>query len=442
MAVPNPADAPRAGLAAWLTAPPRRTRLGARRVLQLWLAVYLLCLIANAGFGRWWRIAEPADFSNEATRMGGSLVRHGEFRDPFAPMPTGPTSHSGPGFPVLYAGILLVFGMGKATWWVTHLVVLAAYALSLAWLAPLAVEIGVPVQAGILGAVIGCLIPLPGGSYKWETLFVALFLGLTAYLMSRLREPKRQMRTAVLTGVLAGITLLFSPTVLLVFAAWGLLVLRSLRIQAILVMIALPALIISPWVIRDYRVFHALIFIRDNLGIEMAASHNDCASAWADDDRRTGCSELVHPNVNAQLAARVRELGEYRFNKERLHMAIEWIKAHRGRFAFFTLKRFLFFWFPVAAGGKYPLEVLGQFIVSLLTALSIPGLWLLFQTYRFAGQLLLTCLLAFPLTYYVVHVNLRYRYPILWVTCFGVGYLIVHLATQAQKRRAWAAGKK
>jgi len=150
-----------------------------------------------------------------------------------------------------------------------------------------------------------------------------------------------------------------------------------------------------------------------------------CSSdlAWSLDNLHSQCFSETHPNANVELDRRIVEVGEYRFNVEQRHKGWSWISAHWLRFGGLAAKRFAFFWFPATAGGK-GLALMAAMIVSLLTLASIPGLILMHRENRFAAYMLAACLVFFPLVYYVVNVDVRYRYPVLWVSCMATAYLL------------------
>ena len=233
--------------------------------------------------------------------------------------------------------------------------------------------------------------------------------------------------------MLFGVGLLVSPVVLLVFIAWTLLIWHSLRFKSALLLAGLSLVVIAPWLVRNYNVFGAFIFIRDNFGTELAASNNDCAAAWSLDNVESGCFSQVHPNRNLQLDQRIVEIGEYRYNGERLRVAWSWIREHWIRFGILSVERFVVFWFPAAAGG-HGLALLGTLIISLITALSIPALVLMHRTNPFAARMLTSCLLFYPLVHYLAQLDLRYRYPILWVSSFAAADLLVRIWKRSAQR--------
>jgi len=54
--------------------------------------------------------------------------------------------------------------------------------------------------------------------------------------------------------------------------------------------------------------------------------------------------------------------------------------------------------------------------------LSIPGLILMARRREPVGIYLLTVLLLYPPMYYITIADVRYRYPVLWVSALAAGY--------------------
>jgi len=63
-----------------------------------------------------------------------------------------------------------------------------------------------------------------------------------------------------------------------------------------------------------------------------------------------------------------------------------------------------------------------------MTLLSIPGIWLMWKKNPSAAGILALWLLFFPLIYYIIQFDPRYRFPILWVTLLLAAFLIAELA--------------
>jgi hypothetical protein len=102
--------------------------------------------------------------------------------------------------------------------------------------------------------------------------------------------------------------------------------------------------------------------------------------------------------------------------------ALDWIRTHPKRFAVLTLRRFVEFWYPPHASG-----------IWIITSLSGLGLLLLLARKDPVGGFLVAVLATFPGIYYVIESNVRYRYPILWVSLLMAGYALAALGTSATR---------
>jgi hypothetical protein len=178
---------------------------------------------------------------------------------------------------------------------------------------------------------------------------------------------------------------------------------------------------ISPWIARNYLIFHRVILVRDNLGTELAVSNNECAEFGTLLNEVTHCFEKVHPNANREEATKVRALGEAQYNAARLREAVLWIDNNRSRFMELCRQRFVAFWMPHESADLRR-DVLQRgfrlqpYSIYIMTWLSLAGLWMLARR-DIRGAVLCTIWLAFfPLIYYVVQYENRYRYPIMWIT--------------------------
>jgi hypothetical protein len=134
----------------------------------------------------------------------------------------------------------------------------------------------------------------------------------------------------------------------------------------------------------------------------------------------SGCFAKVHPNVNIEEARKVLAYGEPKYNDLKLREALYWIKTHPARFFRLCALRVAAFWMPPATGGPYSLlgsgRRLERVVVYVMTLLSVAGLFILYRRDSLSASLCVMCLGLFPLIYYIVQYEWRYRYPILWVT--------------------------
>jgi len=403
-----------------------------------WFRLWFRLLIAFAIFGATlWRYYEPyhpyglCGSGYESLQLACSLAETGNFSDPFQVMATGPSAHLAPLFPAYVSLLVRFFGSdtyaGLALAWSAVIII----GLHLALLPFLSRHLGLGLSPGIVAASVFLLAGVPP-YMVWESFYVALLAIVLAFLMYDILEGRASQGKVILSGVLWGIMLWMATVPVLILLAWTAWVFVKSRLprQQKLILLFLPFLIVAPWLIRNFVVFRHFIFVRDNLGLELAVSNNPCATFLAATNEFSRCFEINHPNKGLDQAEQVRQLGEYSYNQMRLHEAVEWIRGNPGRFAELTWLRIVAVWFPsptrhpLADSGLPP----GVPTVWFMTLLSIPGLWLMWKKSPSAAGILALWLMLFPLIYYIIQFDPRYRFPILWVTLLLAGFLIAQLA--------------
>jgi len=394
------------------------------RLLVMCLALFLLTL------WRYWIPYDPTDFVHrdpESQRLAYSIFEHGRFANPFVPLDTGPSAHLSPIFPGFLALLMKGFGTGSVGMYVEKMSAVLILGIELALL-PLCGEIlGMGVGTGILAALLW-LLGMPRLLYGFENLYAA-GLAMAACWLYRLFMDDRRRSWAL--GLVAGLAILLEPPLLLVFASWMVWELRHHRGARLLPLALFPCLVLLPWTMRNYMVFHRLVLLRDDLGLELAVSNNDCAKFGIKASMAAGCFSKMHPNDSLAEAARMRAMGEIPYNHARQEEAVAWIASHPSRFAKLTAERVVAFWLPTetfafprdyTSGRTWEREV-----IYCMTALSMPGLILMFHRDRQSAGALCSFLVFFPLIYYVVQFEYRYRYPILWITYLLGAFSLIQL---------------
>jgi len=343
----------------------------------------------------------------ETQAVADSLVKSSQFGNPFR-YETGPTAHLAPVYPLFLSALERLFPEDADYETAKQVLSTLAASLHYALLPLLAVAVGLPRRVGVLGALvaIAMFLLLPANvrpletQGSWEHAWAALgIVGLSILAVSTIRQARFTTGRAVAWGVGWGVYLLLIPTMALVFPVW-LIQLRIsdcglrisggnvgnpqsaicnpqsrgpvgpnrasgthgkpgrapgarrqwLRFAALSTACLLATL--APWTIRNWLVLGSPVWGRDNLGLELHVSNNDCAAATFAEMQRSGCHAKTHPNANPQEAAKIREVGEIRYNQQRLREALAWVRSHPGRFTGLTLERFALFWFPEVGRGR------------------------------------------------------------------------------------------
>jgi SAM-dependent methyltransferase len=395
-------------------------------VLGLFLRI---ALILVSGIHR-----EPINFM-EMEKIARSLALENIFGNPYK-IPTGPTAHCSPVYPFLLSLIYRSLGFGV----MAHFAALAMNAvfasLAHALLPLLANACGLRRQVGFVAGLIGVLIPfrlyteLGGWEAPLTSLCLAGMLLATAYWY---RAPFPSKGNAALYGAAWGMVFLAAPNLLLVcvlLVAAPLFWVEPRRRRSLLVSLMIVALsataIILPWTVRNYARLGGLIFIRSNLGIELATSNFPGASEFVNVNIVVGDPNSYHfrrhPFPNASEAEILKKMGEIDYNKWRVQEAWNWAKANPGQAAGLTLRRCLHFWFMPSKVPKYkdvllyPMVVLAFFGVITMLRESPPSGWL------FASALL-----GYPAAYYFIQLSTRYRYPMEFCLTFLCVFGVMHL---------------
>jgi hypothetical protein len=402
------------------------------------LRILLTVLVFVIAFYRYWPVAYPYGpcvVGYESMKLGCSLASTGTFSNPFSVMPTGPSAHLAPLFPWMISLLIRRFGDQPAV--MSTLIWMAAFTLALQislwpWVAR---WLGMGFASGVIAAALWLRVQFLLDP-EWEAVYVALLMVVLVVCMYRILKEQASTAFVSLTGALWGIVLLFNPAPLFAYlgvTVWAVFFSPIRRAQK-LALVLIPLAVISPWLIRNYEVFHHFILIRDNLGMEMSLGNNACATFSFNVNRSIQC--FNHPNESMAEASKVAASGEYEYNQAKLHEALAWIKGNPRKFASLTNERFLAFWFfnphgLFVDGRHLPVWIL---ILFSVTPLSLVGLWILFKKDRTAAGLCLLYMLLFPPIYYVTTYSPRFRFPLLWVSFIPASFVLSEVAQEIWHR--------
>jgi hypothetical protein len=378
-------------------------------------------------------------FAWEVGRIARALATGYGFADPFVGH-TGPTAWSPPLYPLLLAGVFKLFGVYTplSAW-----VILTLNSIFSAAIAPAVYEIAsccydaygygkrVALWSGWLWALYPAAIQY-AVHWVWEmSLTTCLFAWILVIALrvrgigdqasqidcqiDRQADPQTNTRWA-LFGILWALICMSNSSLLLFLPACSLWMLfgGSSPIRTAIKNLpkaalagALFCLCLSPWVYRNWTVFHAFIPTRGNLGAELYQSMlpEHQAFPWG----TTIPYVENHPEYMAY-----KTMGEVAYVKQKNELGNDLIRTHHTRFVQYALKRFYFFWVsvphPIEKGWFLEivremdfcfLSISGIFGLLLSLKRRVPGAWL------FAWVFLLA-----PLAYYFITVQARFRHPL------------------------------
>jgi 4-amino-4-deoxy-L-arabinose transferase-like glycosyltransferase len=402
---PLPLAAPgTAGAAASLT-----KAATARRIFAVGMGVRLAFLTASGAY-----VFHPNyfGFGWEAWRIASSLAAGHGFSDPFHGT-TGPTAWLPPAYPFLLGVIFRLFGTySRLSGWVVLTFNSACSVLTALVLYRLGSELfgeRTGRWAGWTWALLPYAVYWPT-RVVWDTSLTAFLLALVLLLTLRLgRSPSPGLFASF---ALAWALLALANPVALSFAlpswawvGWEQRRRGVLRPARLLSAGCLALLCVAPWLVRNYRTFGELVFIRSNFGEELRLGNGPGGRgewmAW------------LHPTQDPQQFERYRELGEVAYVSDRGREALDFIRQHPELFLVNTARRIYWFWFGTTRGEPHdPFPLLRTFAFADASLLSLAGLGLMIWSRRREGLLFAALFLLFPLVYYVTFVLTRYRHPI------------------------------
>jgi len=411
-----------------------------------WTAFLLRVLVIT--IGRTYHVRPGWDhfqFGWEMGRVARALATGYGYANPFVGH-TGPTAWVPPLYPLLIAAVFKLTGVYTAA---SAWLILTLNSVFSAATAPLIYKIALRCynrRVAVWSAWIWVLYPAfmqYAVHWIWDMALTAMLLSITLLLALIMRgigsppdAPSQQTTfNWLLFAFLWALIAYSNPSLLLFLPACGIWILIGARplsrgfLNATLAALFFLTLL-APWTIRNYRVFHHLIPMRDNLGAEMQAANGPGSNGF----------EIIPATL--PLFARdpqtmlYKSLGEYRYSQLMGQKARAYIAAHPAHYAAITLKRFYFYWVSVPhPTGRHPLnEYIRELNYCFFSITGILGLALSLKRHIPATQMFLWAFILLPITYYLIIANARYRHPLEPLICIFTVYLFQ--STEPRKRKA------
>jgi hypothetical protein len=253
--------------------------------------------------------------------------------------------------------------------------------------------------------------------WVWESSLSTLLFTCAFALALRMRQrsPDQPARFAVLDWVLFGLIwgaiALANPSLALFLPFAGIWILtgagkalpRNLAGAGVSGLVFLA--ILTPWVVRNSRVFHHFVPLRANFGAELYLGNGPGATGLL--------MEYNHPAQDPQQLRLYSAMGEYRYAQMRGALAKRTIWEDRWRFLRNTLKRLYFFWFGVPSpSGNAATRFFRSLNFGFLSTAGLLGLLLALRRHVYGGWLFAFAFLTLPAVYYFVTVHARFRHPL------------------------------
>ncbi len=349
-------------------------------------------------------------FGFEMGRIAASLAQGHGFSSPFQ-IPTGPTSWEPPLYPFLIAAIFKLTGL------YTHASAIILLTINSFFSAVTAVPVfylarrSFGEKIATWSAWTWTLLPYAmywAVKWVWETSISAFLLTLLLLITWRLADGARK-REWVAWGVLWGIAALLNPSLLSVLPFAGIWILFQFRrhwkpaLSSAALSALVFAVVITPWLIRNYAIFHQPVFLRTNFGVELRMGNGPGAAGLS-------MGYFLHPTHSPFELARYEQMGELAYAAAMKHEAVDWIRSHPADFIRVSVARLVYYWTNTPWSGPIMPAKNALFLASSIGGFW--GLWLMWRQRRPGFFLFTICLLIFPLIYYFVFPHPRYRAPI------------------------------
>jgi 4-amino-4-deoxy-L-arabinose transferase-like glycosyltransferase len=377
-------------------------------------------------------------FGYETGRIARALALGQGFSNPFHGI-TGPTAWEAPVYPYLLA---LVFKLTGVYTPLSAILILAANSL-LSALTALPVYLAAKKLFGPRtakwSAWAWALLPYTmywAARWVWETSLTTFLLTTAFWLTLELADAtgKRALRLWLWFGFLWGVIALTNPTCLtfLPFAgAWACRRLARRKERWLLPAISSALVfgaVITPWEVRNFVVFRAVVPIRSNAGAELRLGNSaDASGIWM---------AWLHPTQDVLQMRAYEQMGEIAYSGMRGREALDFMRRQPGLAAALLLEKFIYYW----AGVPRSFEMWWQAVVKdpVFPASAILAWWglglMLLRRVRGAAVFAML-LFVYPLSFYVVYPHARYRHPIEPVMLI----LIVYLLSQTRELRGGEA---
>jgi hypothetical protein len=367
----------------------------------------------------------PGTHLSEMENIARSIAVHGTFADPYL-LPTGPTAHTAPGYPLVLGLIFLLFGVGAAGETASRMASAIVASIQYALLPRVSTALGLPRFTGAVAGLLAALAPykgyVEGSRDSVDQPYVALALVLLFLYTWKAWSSPVEAISPLARGLWWGLASLFSPILGFVFAVViGYEIFALRRHAGLMPLVAAFAAIQAPWAIRNWMEFHAFVPTRSNFGLELRVSNRPESFALMEDNVSHGVMRRFHPGLNEEEARKVAAEGEMAYTRSAMADARAEIRRDPARFLRLTGERFWRFW--LAPSRRFKTTAAS----TAITLLGLLGLCLL--PANPGTRLTWLILVTYPLVYYFIQVDARYTYPLGWIFLTPAVYAVM-LAAQ------------
>ena len=348
------------------------------------------------------------DFGEEMGAVARSIVTGHGFSSPF-PELSGPTTWVAPVYPFLIAIVFKLFGLYSTASALVMLGLNSAFSALTCWPMYLIARDLTNRRVAMVSIWLWALMPefmVWAIDWVWDAALTGLVL--TTFTLITIRMARGATRKQWIGfGLAWGVAALLNPTMLsvlpfmMLYIAWharrrgdpwfGRAALCSL----------LVVMVVTPWLVRNYRAFGKFVFIRGNFWAELRFGN-----AVGSQGFELG---FTHPEINHYEREKYLTLGEQAYFESKKRDVLEFIRENPAYFERLCFQRMLFFWWDFADYYGYTPDVLLTIGRRIFSTLGLVGMiWLFVRRRRGAGVVAMV-LCIFPVVFYLTYPAWRYR---------------------------------
>lgn len=267
-------------------------------------------------------------------------------------------------------------------------------------------------KTGLISAFI-CAIYYPfiqQPAYLLTEVLFTFILSLTVYFIFRAKRLNYTFTALLLAGVFLGISILcrdsliaFPLIVLIMFLLDRHLKFKNKILKAVLI-IFFTALIILPYTIRNYRIYHAFVPITVGGGHTLYLGNNALTTGG------TGGEWIL--GQDSFLPSDIQDLFSLKTDKILKNRALKFIRENPKRFLWLSYKKFLNMWRPFYTKTRFISKIVMIFSYVPIMILGLVGMVLSLSFWR--KTILLHALIFYFSAIHMITISeIRYRFPIM-----------------------------
>jgi 4-amino-4-deoxy-L-arabinose transferase-like glycosyltransferase len=355
-------------------------------------------------------------FGWETGRVARSLASGRGFSDPLVES-SGSTAWLAPVYPLVLAGIFKLFGIysriSAAAILAFNSVISALTCLPVFLIARKIAGKRVATWTACVWAVFPYSVYV-ASTIVWDSCLSALILSCLVWLTLEM-DAEKPILTYLAFGALWGVGALTNPTMLVALPLLlGWLCFRqrsSARISLIAAgtTILMCLAVMTPWLARNYMVFHQPALIKSNLWLEFTVGNSMEQSHWWNDE--------AHPSRNPSEMRDLLQTGEMAYMARKKSQAIDFIHRRSAIYLWLCFRRFIYIWFGFwSLNPDYlaqePADLVNAVFCSAFSIAALLGLHRAFRLSNEGVVPLAAVVLGVPFVYYLTHPFPFYRHVV------------------------------